>query len=86
MVRNFSYIIKQYDDTLILGTWSFGIVNEDFDNISFYDSAFGGDIENELEKKDLFQDYDDSNGEIVANKKNAIKMDKYIQEVCCFNS
>ena len=45
----------------------------------------GEDIENELETKDLFQDYDDSNGEIVANKRNAIKMDKYIQEVCFVN-
>ena len=62
-----------------LGTWSFG--SNDFDNISFYDTGFDNvDIENEIEKKDLFQDYDD--GEIVASKSNAIKMDKYIQEVC----
>ena len=61
-----------------LGTWSFG--SNDFDNISFYDTGFDNvDIENEIEKKDLFQDYDD--GEIVASKSNAIKMDKYIQEV-----
>ena len=63
------------------GTWTFG--SNDFDNISFYDTGFDNvDIENEIEKKDLFQDYDD--GEIVASKSNAIKMDKYIQEVCLF--
>jgi len=60
------------------GTWTFG--SNDFDNISFYDTGFDNvDIENEIEKKDLFQDYDD--GEIVASKSNAIKMDKYIQEL-----